>query len=157
MSTGTHITEVYDALVALLKVNLAGIAVQSLTDQQFDEANGRLLAKPPAVFLALRDEQLDRRRDHTALTYQSAQTFLAVCGALSLRSTDEQRIGALELLSKVCDVLAGARLTLPSSPPGRAQVALGAVRLAQFDEEGTWYELQFTVDSIAQYSGVAAA
>ena len=154
MSTGTHITEVYDALIALLKQRVPGVAVESLTDQQFDERNGRLLAKPPAVFLALRDEQLDRRRDHTATTYQSAQTFLAVCGALVLRSTEEQRVGALELLQKVCDALAGARLTLPSSA-NRAQVVLGAVRLAQFDEEGTWYELQFTVDSVAQFSANA--
>jgi len=156
MSTGTHITEAYDALEALLRKELPNISVAALTEQEFDEQSGRLLARPPAVFLALRDESLDRRRDATALTYQSAQTYLAVCGALSLRSTQEERAGALGLLARVCDILAGARLTLASSA-NRPIVVLQSVRLAQFDREGTWYELQFIVESVSQFSGVAAA
>jgi len=156
MSNQTRISETYDALEGLLKPKLPGVAVQALTAADFDAESGRIIAKPPAVLLAFRGQRLEQGQDHIGLTYESAMNFMAVCGAENLRSLDAERIGALSLLETVCDVLAGARLTLPAMSQ-RPIVVLGDVQLAQLELDGTWYALTFAVQSVTQFSGAAAA
>lgn len=157
MSNQTLIAEAEDALIALLKAQLGGATgVAAVTSQDFDEA-GDIIAVPPAIRVLFRRETLESGRDATALTYVSLENFAALCGAENLRSIAEERKGAYELVSQVCDILAGARLTLPSKTAGqRPTCILRGVELVQFGAQGTWYAVSFDVESISQMSGVAA-
>ncbi len=156
MPNSNNIEDIYAALETLLGQQLQGVAVQSLTAEDFDAETGKIIVSPPAVLLAFRRETLNRDGAHVALLYESTQNFLAICGARNLRGTDRERIGALALLRVVCDVLAGARLSPPSNA-NRALVVLRGVSLAQLERDGTWYALEFDVEAPAQFSGVAAA
>ena len=155
MPTGTHIAETQDALEKLLASKLPGVTVRGLTGGDFEEETGRLIVAPPAVLVVLTREDLESRRDHMALTYQSAQRFQIICGGKSLRTDAEGRVLALELLSKVCDVLAGARLTLNSSTQQPIVRLQSGVSLGQLDQEDVWYALPIAVESVAQFSANA--
>ncbi len=151
-----RLTETYSALEALLKKYVPpGVSVQALTDEDFDFDQGLIVAKPPAVLIVLREEAFSAPDDLRAVLYQTSQNFSVLCGAQSLRSSAEERMGALELLSAVCDALAGARITLPSNNY-RAQISLVRAALAQLDPRGTWYELQIRMANVAQFSGAEA-
>jgi len=160
MSQGVQLDELYAALEALLKANLTGapaVAVQPLTAESIsteEQTLGKIIARPPAVLLALQDASFDTRNDHTATEYNASFRFMALCGAASLRDSDEQRTGALALLGRVANILAGARLTLASAG-NKLQCVLERVGLAQLEADGTWYGLQFTVRGPSQFGGVA--
>lgn len=156
MPTGTHIAETQDALEKLLVSKLPGVTVRGLTGSDFNEETNLLIVSPPAVLVQLVREDLESRRDHMALTYQSSQRFVIICGAKSLRSMEAGRILALELLSKVCDALAGARLTLESSAQKPIVRLLPGISVGQLDPEDTWYSLPIAVESVAQFSGNAS-
>jgi len=160
MSSGVNIEEVLDAVEDLIKRHVTGVAglkVQALTSEDFSiEENtlGKILAKPPAVLLAFRDASLDPGSDHTATEYRARLNFLAFCGAQSLRAADEERAGALGLLAKVANVLAGARLKVTSAT-NRLQCVLERVQLVELGPDGTWYGLNFFVHGPSQFGGVA--
>lgn len=153
MAELTRLDEVYAALEALLKAKLTGskVRVQPLTHEAFDEQRGKILAQPPAVLLVFRSERFAGPDNQTATLYTAMQTFWAVCGARSLRSTDAERLGALDLVSAVGDALAGERPTLGSNNY-RALVKPVSVALAQLDQEGTWYVIEFQVENVAYFT-----
>lgn len=152
MPSGTHITETYAAIEALLKSQqaLSGVTVRGLTGGDFEAETARLIVKPPAVLLAFTGERLVPRHPHS-VTYHSTQSFQVICGARSLRGTQQERIGALDLLSNVSNALAGAKLALPASPQQKALVSLRAVTLGQLDDDGTWYTIDAEVWSVALF------
>ena len=150
----TLISESYAALETVLKANLPNVKVQALTAADFDLESGKIIAKPPAVLLVFRREEL-AAQNQAGLLYESRQSYLAICGAENLRGVDEERMGALELLSRVCDVLARAKLQLTATPEP-VFVALRRVELAQMELDGTWYSLEVELLGYSSYTGVAA-
>jgi phage gp37-like protein len=159
MGSGIQLEEVYDALEALLDANLGGmkVNVQPFTSQSVSfeqDTFGKIIAQPPAVLLMLREASLDARNDHTATEYAMRAGFSAFIGAKALRSSDAERASALGLLTKVSNILAGARLSVPSAG-NKLQVILERLGLAQLELDGTWYRLDFVVFGPCQFSGVA--
>ena len=154
MATGTPIAETQAAIEALLKSRVpAGVIVRGLTGADFEEETALLVVTPPAALVMFRDEGLDSKEAY-GLIYDSTQGFSVIAGAVNLRGDNEERIGALELLNRVCDALAGARLGLAGTTQ-KPLVVLRRVYLGQFDAEGTWYVLEAEVVSVAQFSGNA--
>jgi len=153
---GTRVDEVEAALRALLKKKLKNVqTVKALTAGDLDDTLD-VIVQPPAVLLLFTGEVLDPRRDHLRLTYQSGIVFTVLVGTSNLRGSEDERRAGHKLLNDCDDILAGARIVLPGSSQ-RPIVSLGRADLWQFDEKGTWYGRQIVVESVAQFSGVAAA
>ncbi len=153
MTSGTHIAEVQAALEALLAAGLSGgpkVDVRGLTGADFEEETSRLIVQPPAVLVIFLGETLGDPEAY-GIKYKSNQNFTVIVGARDLRSESAERVNVLELLYRVCDALAGAKLQLASAAQ-RPLVVLGNVSLGQFDKDGTWYSLEVTVVSVALYS-----
>jgi len=154
MSSQTLINESYAALETVLRAQLAGVRIEPLTAGDLDVESGKIIAKPPAVLLVFRREEL-APQNQAGLLYSSRQNYMVICGAENLRSLDAERIGALELLGRVADVLARAKLTLQATPEP-VFVELRRVELAQMELEGTWYSIEVELLGYSSYSGVAA-
>jgi len=152
----TRIREVEDALLGLLKAALPDVKnIAALTEGDVNEED-QLIAEPPAIRLFFGAESFDRARDHMALTYQSGQSWTALCGAQNRRGVEDERADALELLGRVLDALAGARLAGLASQTQGPQVVLKRVGLLQMGPDGTWYLVEFAVESIVQFTGNGA-
>jgi hypothetical protein len=146
--------EVEAALVAMLKLKLEDVPdVSGLTEGDFNESD-QIVTRTPAVRLFFRNEPFDHTTDQTALTYQSRQAWVVLCGAQNIRDFASERKGAMNILGRVCDALAGARLTLPSQAQ-RPQVVLVQSSLFQVGADGTWYMLEISVESITQFTANA--
>ena len=151
----TRIAEVEDALVELLKAKLPDVKnIGALTEGDINEED-QIVTDTPAIRMFFGSEQFDRARDLMALTYQSGQSWTLLCGAQNQRDLGSERKNALDLLSRVLDALAGARLVLPAQTQG-AQVVLKRAGLLQTGPDGTWYLVEFAVESIVQFTGNAA-
>lgn len=150
----TRISEVEDALVALLKSKLDVRDIAALTEGDFNE-DDQIVTSTPAIRIFFRSEQLDRRTDNTALTYQSGQSWMVLCGAQNVRDFQTERQGAQDLVSRAMDALAGARPALPSQTQG-PQMVLVSVSLFQVSSEGTWYALECVLESIVQFRANAS-
>ena len=150
----TRLPEIENALLELLKSALADVNdIAALTEGDFNE-DDQIVAGTPAIRIFFRTEQLDRAHDHMALTYQSDQNWVALCGAQDQRDFGSERKGALDLAGRACNGLAGARLALSDQTQG-PQVVLRRVSLFQVSAEGTWYSVEFSVESITQFAGNA--
>lgn len=153
MTQIAHIAEVEDGLIGLLTggLDLNNIGTLSAEDFQDDDT---IVTDTPAIRLFFSGEDL-ATVELKALLYDSKQSFIVLCGAQSLRGKDDERRGAYELVTQVCDVLAGARFDLPSHQQ-RPLVKLVRVKLMQSNENGTWYALEISVEHFHMFSGMAA-
>ncbi|MBZ5533090.1 MAG: hypothetical protein LAO20_16795 [Acidobacteriia bacterium] len=154
MPTQLKIEDVHSALLAALQAD-AGIAathalVAAVTDKTVD-AEGSLIAIPPAV-LPIYSSTLDGERgDTTRTTYSTDHEFLILCGAQDLTGTDNERIGCQKLISLVRKAVAGLRLTLADG--GKTDpIKLNGVEFFQFDQNGTWFGVKVLVTGAAQFS-----
>jgi len=151
MPNETLIEEVEESLILQLKAKLPDIkAISALTEQDFDE-DDRIIAATPAIRVLMRAEQLTPGADAQRLTYDSAQNWMALCGAQRPTTFDKERAAALLLVTRVKAALAGAKLPLPSNTYG-AVVALAGAELFQLGPEGTWYAVACRVESVTQFT-----
>lgn len=152
MSYTTLIEEVEAALIAFATDKLSALNVKqisALTAEDFSE-DDRIVTETPAVRFLLRSEDLTPGADAHRLTYESAQTWIALCGQSRPSTLDKERAAAQSLVSQMKNALAGARLPLPSNQTG-AIVALSRIDLYQLGPEGTWYAISFQVESVTQF------
>jgi hypothetical protein len=147
--------ELIAAIVAKLKTALEGTAqVKQLAGEDVD-ANGDLVVKPPVVLVAWVKETPAVNRDNTRTSYQSEQLLDLFSGDMNLRSLEEETVGALALVSKVREQVAGARWTLGDGSKTQPTV-LRETEIAQIGRNGTFYVTRIGVQHSAQFSGVNA-
>ncbi len=128
--------------------------VEPMSDRSFDPAKReQFIVTAPAVLTLLLTSQL-RSRDLAARTYDYTPRFLFYAVAGNLKGAREEKfgdastgdIGAYQLLDDLKTVLAGLRLTLPSSS-AQPVVELAAERLESFTPEFAAYSLEVAVRS----------
>lgn len=141
------------AVLAILTTDLAAdkVNVAALSSEDLDK-EGAVLTMPPFVRVLFDSEPLPAGRDNQRLTYQAAQNWRALVGVQNYRARGDERREAYQLLTKVKDSLAGARLQLDlntKTPP----VLLTGVEQIAVDNRGSVYSVNFTVEAIAQFSG----
>lgn len=135
------------------KIHVGGVTSEALNEEQ------ELIAPPPAVFLQFQRETATEGRDRLGLDYDSMQEFLVVAGDRNLAGIDAERTGTLKLISRLRDLLAGARLTLPSGGY-KLTVKYRGAEIYPFvaaENVGTFYALMISVEGRAQFTANAAA
>ena len=148
------LAEIEDALLTAVQ-NAPALSylktVEPASDRSFDRATGQFIVVPPAVLTMLLASQL-RSRDLSARTYDSNPRLLLFAVARNLRGAREEKfgdsvtgeVGAYQLLDDLKSILAGLRLTLPSTS-AQPVVELAAERLESFTAEFSAYSLEVTV------------
>ena len=157
MSSTMRIDYVEAALLQYISANLpitfgAPVSVDSLGDNDFND-DGTLVLSPPAVRVRFAGANFDPARDNQRLTYQARMPFEILCYQSSLRSKADERQQTLVLVGSVCEILAGARLSL-SDGSATQPVTLKNVALVE-SESGPvdqLFSVGIEVSGIAQFS-----
>lgn len=140
------------AIVDLLKKDLKadGVAVDAVSDRSFDQ-DGNLVVNPPAALVLWSGASFGDGQDNLLTQYDARHPVAILCGARSLRGSDDERLGAQQLVAKVVNSLAGARLVLADgkTPP----IAVQGVELFQFSPNGTWYSVTVEVEGFVNFDG----
>jgi phage gp37-like protein len=147
--------EICNALLAMFagfkdhngNIALVDIVSEKVLDEQDTLATKRL----PAVMFMFAGANFIPKRDSTRITYDKESNFAALIGFRDLRAESKEQIGSLQFLELIADKLAGSRLTLASGARTEP-IALADCELLEMGEDGTWYQLNFDVGALAQFS-----
>jgi hypothetical protein len=157
MSTNAQLTETEAAMIALLKddpeVQSWKPTIKTAATQDFT-ADGTMLTIPPSILFAY-DSMAARARDPRATVYDRRQTWSILIWVQNLRGSAEAKIGAeaggkkevgaYEMLDRIAEILAGARLNLESSQGSKPLVELGDNQIVAFQPRGIQFRQEVTV------------
>jgi phage gp37-like protein len=154
--TQLKLEDVEVALVELLKSIFSdgAVTVDVMSTKDVNE-NGDVIVSPPAVRIYYEGEQDDGSRDNQKLTYQVTQVWSIWCGDSDLGSLEDERLGALQMVSKAKNGLAGARMKLADGTK-TTPIALSGIAQEQIDPKGVWYSVRIAIGGIAQFDGANA-
>lgn len=124
--------------------------VAALTIEDLDKADN-LVTRPPAIRTVFDKEIFEQMSDQEFLDYVSAQEYVALVGAERPATVAIERAAAQGFLEVTKNILAGARISLPSNPDG-AVILLRSAELFQMRKNGTWYAIRFSVHSFTEFT-----
>jgi hypothetical protein len=149
--TQLKIEEVHDALLELVKEIIGGDAyADGISNEDLEEDGSIAAIQLPAILLLFDTERVKPQKDNYRLTYQSVQTYSLLVGDSSLRGSDDERTGALKLVSRLRDGLAGEKLTV--SDGITEPIELSGSSRYQLAKTGTWYRVEINVGTVVQFS-----
>lgn len=148
--------QAWRTLNALLTQQLSGVDVQAISGRDFN-ADGDLIMTPPSVRTFYAGSKFASTSDTQRLSYESTGRFMLLCAdEANTEDLAEQAFRSVGIADRVCAVLAGARLNLPSGDVSEP-VTLATIDPLPVDGVGTAYGIGIEVPGLAQFSGANAA
>jgi hypothetical protein len=146
--------QAWRVLNAMLDEQLAGVDVQPVSVRDYD--GDELILLPPCVRTYFGGSVFTSLSDTSRQNYDGVNRFFALC-ADEDRGPDaiNQAYASANLAVKVCGILAGARINLPSGDQSEP-ITLVAIEPLPAAGLGMGYAVAVEVPGLAQYPGTNA-
>ncbi|QHN04425.1 hypothetical protein FTO74_14410 [Granulicella sp. WH15] len=145
-----HFDLVWSACMALLVAGLADCDVAPVSENDF--SGDDLVLTPPSVRTFFGGASFNPMMDSQRLSYDAAGRFVAICADQDRTSPADQAIASLQLASRVCDLLTGARIALPTREASEP-VLIVSMEPRPVKGLGTAYAIGFEVPGLALFPG----
>jgi hypothetical protein len=146
--------EVWACFTDLLRQQLDGVDVQSITSKDFSD-DGELILNPPSVRSFFAGEGAASTSDTQRLSYNVVGRYIVLCANEDLRDPAAQAKASLNLAGQVKAILAGARLLFPDGETSEPITYVG-MEPEPVDGLGVAYAAAFEVPGLAQFAGANA-
>lgn len=152
MSQGEFkIDQGWQAIVAILSGQLPGTDVAAISDKDFNE-DGEIIMTPPSVRVFFNGEVAESTSDSQRLSYLTNGRYGVLCADQDYHSVIAQAYASVQLVNKVKELLAGARLLLTDGDTSEPLIYMGTTPIP-VEGIGVAYGVEFIVPGLAQFPG----